>query len=40
VDEASRFAPALAAVAGRMDGTPDVLRVITHRLAARTAAPA
>jgi hypothetical protein len=27
-----RFAPALAAVAGRMDGTPDVLRVIEHRL--------
>jgi uncharacterized protein (TIGR00661 family) len=27
-----RYAPALAAVAGRMDGTPDVLRVIEHRL--------
>jgi len=28
-----RFAPALAAVRGRMDGTADVLRVIEHRLA-------
>ncbi len=28
-----RFAPALAAVRGRMDGTDDVLRVIQHRLA-------
>jgi uncharacterized protein (TIGR00661 family) len=34
VEDASRFAPALEAVAGRMDGTPDVLRVIAHRLAA------
>jgi uncharacterized protein (TIGR00661 family) len=34
VDEAGRYAPALAALAGRMDGTPDVLRVIEHRLAA------
>ncbi len=34
VDEAGRYAPALAAVAGRMDGTPDVLRVIEHRLSA------
>jgi uncharacterized protein (TIGR00661 family) len=39
VDEAGRYAPALAAVAGRMDGTPDVLRVIRHRLAAGNAAP-
>jgi len=30
-----RFAPALAAVRGRMDGTDDVLRVIHHRLAQR-----
>jgi uncharacterized protein (TIGR00661 family) len=27
-----RFTPALAALAGRMDGTPEVLRVIRHRL--------
>jgi hypothetical protein len=27
-----RFAPALAALRGRMDGTADVLRVIRHRL--------
>jgi len=33
-DDAGRYAPALAGVAGRMDGTPDVLRVIAHRLAA------
>jgi uncharacterized protein (TIGR00661 family) len=32
VEGIGRFAPALAAVAGRMDGTPDVLRVIEHRL--------
>jgi hypothetical protein len=32
VDDAGRFAPALAALAGRMDGTPEVLRVIGHRL--------
>ena len=37
VNDAGRFAPALAAVAGRMDGTPDVLRVIAHRLSARKA---
>lgn len=30
-----RFAPALAAVRGRMDGTDDVLRVIHHRLSQR-----
>ena len=35
-----RFAPALAAVRGRMDGTDDVLRVIEHRLAQRRAATA
>lgn len=34
-----RFAGPLAAVAGRMDGTPDVLRVVEHRLAG-AAAPA
>jgi hypothetical protein len=34
VDEAGRFAPALEALAGRMDGTPEVLRVIGHRLTA------
>jgi uncharacterized protein (TIGR00661 family) len=34
VDEAGRFAPALEALAGRMDGTPEVLRVIGHRLGA------
>ena len=32
VDGLGRFASALAAVAGRMDGTPDVLRVIERRL--------
>jgi uncharacterized protein (TIGR00661 family) len=32
VADLDRFAPALAAVAGNMDGTPDVLRVIEHRL--------
>ena len=35
-----RFAPALAAVAGRMDGTPDVLRVIRHRLEHAALTPA
>ncbi|MEY3206403.1 MAG: hypothetical protein RLZZ21_2734 [Planctomycetota bacterium] len=35
VDGLGRFASALAAVAGRMDGTPDVLRVIERRLEAR-----
>jgi hypothetical protein len=30
--EMTRLAPALAAVAGRMDGTDDVLRAIDHRL--------
>ena len=28
-----RFTPAIAGVAGRMDGTPDALRVVEHRLA-------
>jgi len=28
----ARFTPALAMLAGRMDGTPEVLRVIQHRL--------
>ena len=32
VDGLDRFAAPLAAVAGRMDGTDDVLRVIRHRL--------
>ena len=35
LDGLGRHAPALASVAGRMDGTPDVLRVIDQRLAAR-----
>ena len=34
VAEVDRYAPALAALAGTMDGTPDVIRVIEHRLAA------
>lgn len=34
VDQVDRFGPALASVTGRMDGTPEVLRVITHRLSA------
>jgi uncharacterized protein (TIGR00661 family) len=33
LDSLGGYAPALASVAGRMDGTPDVLRVIAHRLA-------
>jgi len=32
VGNLDRFAPALAALTGRMDGTPEVLRVIGHRL--------
>jgi len=32
VDGLDQFAAPLAAVAGRMDGTDDVLRVIRHRL--------
>jgi uncharacterized protein (TIGR00661 family) len=32
LDELHRFTPALGAVAGRMDGTHDVLGVIRHRL--------
>ena len=35
LDRLDDFAPALAAVQGRMDGTDDVLRVIEHRLAQR-----
>ena len=35
-----RFAPALAAVRGRMDGTDEVLRVIEHRLAQQRPAAA
>ena len=34
LDQLGSYAPALASVAGRMDGTPDVLRIITRRLAA------
>jgi hypothetical protein len=34
LDQLGSYAPALARVAGRMDGTPDVLRIIAHRLAA------
>ena len=33
LDGLGSYSPALASVTGRMDGTPDVLRVITHRLA-------
>ena len=32
LDGLERFAPALAGVQGRMDGTPEVLRIIHHRL--------
>jgi uncharacterized protein (TIGR00661 family) len=32
-DGLDRFRPALAGVQGRMDGTPDVVRVIEHRIA-------
>ena len=37
-DGLDRFRPALAGVQGRMDGTPDVVRVIEHRLAHPAAA--
>jgi uncharacterized protein (TIGR00661 family) len=33
LDGIDRYRPALAGVQGRMDGTPDVVRVIEHRLA-------
>jgi uncharacterized protein (TIGR00661 family) len=33
LDGLERFSPSLAGVAGRMDGTRDVVRVIEHRLA-------
>jgi uncharacterized protein (TIGR00661 family) len=33
LDGLGGYAPALASVAGQMDGTPDVLRAINHRLA-------
>jgi len=36
----ARFAPAIDAVAGRMDGTSDVLRVIQHRLEHAAVTPA
>jgi len=35
LDGLDAFAPSLASVVGRMDGTPDVLRVINRRLEAR-----
>jgi uncharacterized protein (TIGR00661 family) len=35
LDGLGSYAPALASVTGKMDGTPDVLRVINHRLAGR-----
>ncbi|MFM8704545.1 MAG: glycosyltransferase family protein [Planctomycetia bacterium] len=38
LDGVGRYAPALASVTGRMDGTPDPLRVISRRLAADAAA--
>ena len=38
LDGLAGFAPALASVTGRMDGTPEVLRVIDRRLAARAEA--
>ena len=34
LDHLGDYAPALASVTGRMDGTPDVLRIIARRLAA------
>jgi uncharacterized protein (TIGR00661 family) len=37
LDNRSRFQPALAPLAGHMDGTPDVLRVIRQRLACTAA---
>jgi uncharacterized protein (TIGR00661 family) len=39
LDERRRFQPALAPLTGRMDGTPDVLRVIRQRLAGIAAPP-
>ena len=39
VDGLDRFGPALARVAGRMDGTADVLSVIRRRLAAPAERP-
>lgn len=33
LDDRRRFQPALAPLTGRLDGTPDVLQVICHRLA-------
>ena len=40
LDGLGSLGPGLAAVRGRMDGTPDVLRVIEHRLAQRRGAAA
>jgi len=40
LDQLDHHAPALEAVRGRMDGTPDVLRVIERRLAAAAAGDA
>ena len=38
LDELGGYAPALASVVGRMDGTPDTLRVVSRRLAGVAAA--
>ena len=40
IDRLDTFCPALAAVAGRLDGTDEVVRVIEHRLAAPPSLPA
>lgn len=40
LDGLDEFAPALDAVRGRMDGTPDVVRVIEHRLQCPVSEPA
>ena len=40
IDRLDTFRPALDAVAGRIDGTADVVRVIEHRLAADRSLPA
>ena len=40
LDSAGSYAQPLAGLAGRMDGTPDVLRVIARRLAGTSAAAA
>ncbi len=40
LDGLDEFAPALDAVRGRMDGTPDVVRVLEHRLQCPVSEPA